>query len=360
MWTKNVQMFKLDFKKAEEPKIKLPTSTGSQKYKKVPEKHILLLYWLKPLSVWITTNCGKFLEMGIPDHLTCLLRNLYAGQEATVRTSHGTMDWFQIEKEVHIGGILPPYLFNLYEENHARCWAGWGTSWNQHCWEKQNNLRYADDTILMAENEEELKNFLMKVKEESENAGLKLNIQKMKIMVSSHITSWQIDGKLEIVTDFIVLGSKIFADGDCSHEIKGRLLLGRKAMTNLDSILKSRNTTLLTKVCLVKAMVIPVIMYGCESWTIKKRECWRIDVFLESPLDCKETKPVNPKGNQSWMFIGRTDAEVETPILWPPDVKNWLIWKDPDAGKDWRLEEKGMTEDKMVGCNHPLDAREFE
>ena len=125
----------------------------------------------------------------------------------------------------------------------------------------------------MAENEEELKNFLMKVKEESENAGLKLNIQKMKIMVSSHITSWQIDGKLEIVTDFIVLGSKIFADGDCSHEIKGRLLLGRKAMTNLDSILKSRNTTLLTKVCLVKAMVIPVIMYGCESWTIKKREC---------------------------------------------------------------------------------------
>ena len=131
----------------------------------------------------------------------------------------------------------------------------------------------------MAENEEELKNFLMKVKEESENAGLKLNIQKMKIMVSSHITSWQIDGKLEIVTDFIVLGSKIFADGDCSHEIKGRLLLGRKAMTNLDSILKSRNTTLLTKVCLVKAMVIPVIMYGCESWTMKKAEHGRTDAL---------------------------------------------------------------------------------
>ena len=125
----------------------------------------------------------------------------------------------------------------------------------------------------MAENEEELKSFLTKVKEEREKAGLKLNIQKMKIMVSSHITTWQIDGKLEIVTDFIFLVSKISADGDCSHEIKGRLLLGRKAMTNLDSILKSRNTTLLTKVCLVKAMVIPVVMYRCESWTIKKPEC---------------------------------------------------------------------------------------
>ena len=135
-----------------------------------------------------------------------------------------------------------------------------------------NNLRYEDDSTLMVENEEELKSFLMKVKEESEKAGLKLNIQKMKIMVSSHITSWQIDGKLEIVTDFIVLGSKIFADGDCSHEIKGRLLLGRKAMTNLDSILKSRNTTLPAKVHLVKAMVFPVVMYGYESCTIKKDE----------------------------------------------------------------------------------------
>ena len=131
----------------------------------------------------------------------------------------------------------------------------------------------------MAENEEELKSFLTKVKEEREKAGLKLNIQKMKIMVSSHITTWQIDGKLEIVTDFIFLVSKISEDGDCSHEIKGRLLLGRKAMTNLDSILKSRNTTLLTKVCLVKAMVIPVVMYRCESWTIKKTECQRITDF---------------------------------------------------------------------------------
>jgi len=169
-----------------------------------------------------------------------------------------------------------------------------------------NNLRYVDDTTLMAESEEELKSLLMKVKVDSEKVDLKLNIQKTKIMASGPITSWQIDGEtMEAVTDFMLGGSKITADGDCSHEIEGLLLLGRKAMTNLDSILKSRNITLPTKVCLVKVMVFPVIMYGCESWTIKKAECRRIDAFelwcwrrLLSPLDCKEIKPVNPKGNQ--------------------------------------------------------------
>ena len=136
-----------------------------------------------------------------------------------------------------------------------------------------NNLRYVDDTTLMAESEEELKSFLMKVKEESEKVGLKLNIQKTKIMASGPITSWQIDREtMEAVSDFILGGSKITADGDCSHEIKRRLLLGRKAMTNLDSILKSRDITLPTKVRLVKAMVFPVVMYGCESWTVKKAE----------------------------------------------------------------------------------------
>ena len=188
----------------------------------------------------------------------------------------------------------------------------------------------------------------MKVKEESEKDGLKLNIQKTKIMASGPITSWQIDGEtMETVRDFILGGSKITVDGDCSHEIKRRLLLGRKVMTNLDSILKSRDVTLSTKVHLVKAMTFPVVMYGCENWTIKKAECQRIDAFelwwertLESPLDCKEIQPVHPKWNQSWIFIERTDAEVETPELWPPDAKNRLIWKDPDAGKDWRQEEK--------------------
>ena len=143
-----------------------------------------------------------------------------------------------------------------------------------------NNLRYADDTILMAETEEELKSLLMKVKEESEKVGLKLNIQKTQIMASGSITSWQIDGEtMETATDFIFWGSKITADGDCSHEIKRCLLLGRKAVTNLDSILKSRDVILPTKVRLVKAMVFTVVMYGCESWTIKKAEHQRINAF---------------------------------------------------------------------------------
>ena len=170
-----------------------------------------------------------------------------------------------------------------------------------------NNLRYADDSTLMAESEEELKNLLMKVKEESEKLGLKLNIQKTKIMASGSITSWQINGEtVETVSDFIFLGSKITADGDCSHEIERRLILGRKVMTNPDSILKSRDVTLPTKVHLFKAMIFAVVMYGYESWTVKKAECQGIDAFelvlektLKSPLDCKEIKPVNPKGNQS-------------------------------------------------------------
>jgi len=155
----------------------------------------------------------------------------------------------------------------------------------------------------MAESEEELKSLLMKVKEKSEKADLKLNIQKTKIRAYSPITSWQIDGEtMEIVTGFIFWGSKITVDGDCSHEIKRHLLLGRKVMTNLDSIIKSRDITLPIKVHLVKAMIFPVVMYGCESWTIKKAERQRIVVLektLESPLDCKEIQPVHPKGNQS-------------------------------------------------------------
>ena len=226
-----------------------------------------LLTMPKNLTVWITTNWKILQEMGIPDHLTCLLRNLYAGQEATARTGHGTTDWFQIGKGVHQGCILSPYLFNLYAEYITR---------NAGLEEAQagrniNNLRYADDTTLMAESEE-LKSLLMKVKEESEKVALKLNIQKTKIMASP-ITSWQIDGEtVETVADFIFGGSKITADGDCSHEIKRHLLLGRKVMTNLDNILKGRDITLSTKVCLVKAMVFPVVMYECESWTIKKAE----------------------------------------------------------------------------------------
>ena len=176
-------------------------------------------------------------------------------------------------------------------------------------------------------------------------------------MASVPITSWEIDGEtMETVTDFILLGSKMTADGDCSHGIKRRLLRERKAMTNLDRILKSRDITFPTKVCLVKAMVFPVVMYVCESWTTKKswvpkNWCfWTVvlEKILESPLDCKGIQSVHPKGNQSWIFIGRTDAEAETPILWTTDVNNWLTGKDPDAGKDWRWEEKGITEGERL------------
>ena len=189
-------------------------------------------------------------------------------------------DWFQIGKGVCQDCILSPCLFNLYAEyitGNARldeAQAGIKISGrNIH------NLRYAGDTNLMAESEE-LKSLLMKVKEESEKVGLKLNIKKTKVMTSGSITSWQIDGEtMETVTDFIFFGSRITADGDCSHEIKRCLLLGRKAMTNLDSILKSRDVTLPKRVHLVKAMIFPLVMYGCESWTIKKAEHRRIDVF---------------------------------------------------------------------------------
>ena len=166
---------------------------------------------------------------------------------------------------------------------------------------------------------------------------------------------------------FIFLSSKITADGDCSHEINRCLLLGRKAMTNLENVLKIRDIILQTKVHLVKPMVFPVVMYGCESWTIKRAEHWRIGAFelmlektLESPLDCKEIQPGHPKGNQSWIFIGKINTEAEAPIIWPPDVKNQLIGKVPDAGKDWRQEEKGTTEDDMVGWHHWLNGHKFE
>ena len=185
-------------------------------------------------------------------------------------------------------------------------------------------------------------------------------------MASSTVTSWQIDGEtVETVIDFILGGSKITADSDCSHEIKRCLLLGRKLMTNLDSILKSRDITLPTKVHLVKAMVFPVVMYGCESWSIKKTKHRRIDAFelwcwrrlLRVPWTARRS---NRKGNQSWLFIGRTDAEAEAPILWPPDAQNWLIGKDLDSGEDWSQEKKGTTEDEMVGWRHWLNGHEFE
>ena len=207
----------------------------------------------------------------------------------------------------------------------------------------------------------------MKVKEESEKVGLKLNIQKTKIMASGPITLWNIDGEtVETVAEFILGGSKITADGDCSHEIKWCLLLGWKLMTKLDSILKEQRHYFANKGPSSQG-------YGFSSshvwmWELDYKESWApknwcfwtvvLEKTLESLLDYKEIQSVHPKGDQSWVFIGRTDAEAETPILWPPDVKNRLIWKDPDAEKDWRWEEKGMTEDEMVGWHHQHNGHE--
>uniref|UniRef100_A0A8B9YZP6 RNA-directed DNA polymerase n=1 Tax=Bos mutus grunniens TaxID=30521 RepID=A0A8B9YZP6_BOSMU len=301
-------------------------------------------------------------EMGIPDHLICLLRNLYAGQDATVRTGHGTTDWFQIGKGVRQGCILSPCLFNLYAEYIMRnagleeTQAGIKTARRNI-----NNLRYADDTTLMAESEEDLKSLLMKVKVESEKVGLKLNIQTTKIMASGPTTSWEIDGEtVETVSDFIFLGSKITADGDCSHEIKGHLLLGRKVMTNLESIFKSRDITLPRKVRLVKAMVLPVVMYGCESWTVKKAECLRIDAFelwcwrrhLRVPWTPRRSnqsilKEISPGISLEGMML-KLKLQYFGHLVQRVDS----LEKDSDAGRGWGQEEKGTTEDEMAGWHH--------
>ena len=206
----------------------------------------------------------------------------------------------------------------------------------------------------------------MKVKEESENVGLKLNIQKTKI-IASGITSWQIDGEaMETVRYFILGGSKISADGECSHEIKRCLLLGRK-VTKLYSIKKQRHYFVNKGPSNQSYGFSSGHVWMCEldykeSWAPKNWCFWTLvlEKTFESPLNCQEIQPVHPKGNQSWIFIGRTDAEAETAILWPPDAKNWLIWQDPDAGEDWRWDEKGATEDEMVGWHYWLDGHKFE
>ena len=220
----------------------------------------------------------------------------------------------------------------------------------------------------MAEGEE-LKSLLMKVKEESEKADLKLNIQKTKVIASGPITSWQIDReRMETVTDYILGGSKITSDGDYSHEIKRCLLLGRKVMINLDSILKKQRHYFPNegpcsqRYGFSRSHVWMWELDYKESWALKNWCFWSVllEKTLDSPLDSKEIQSVHPKGDQSWIFIGRTDTEAETPILWPLDAKNWFIGKDPDAGRDWGQEEKGTTEDEIVGWHHWLNGHEFE
>ena len=275
-------MFKLVLEKAEEPEIKLPTSAGSSK-KQESSRKTSISALLTGQSLW---PCGsqETVENSSRDGNTRppdLPLEKPECRSGSNRTGHGTTNWFQIGKGVRQGWVLSPCLFNLNAEYIMR-----STGLDEAQAEIKiagrniNNLRYADDTTLMAESEDELKSLLMKVKEESGKVGLKLNIEKTKIMASGPITSWQIGGEIvETVADFIFLGSKITADGDCSHGIKRRLLLGRNVMTDLDSILKSRDIIFPAKVHLVKAMVFPLVMYGCESWTMKKAEHRRIDDF---------------------------------------------------------------------------------
>ena len=257
------------FRKGRGPGMELPTSSGSSKKQESSRETSTsaFLTMSRPLTVDHNKLWKILKEIEIPDHLICLLRNLYAGQEATVRTGRGTTDWFQIGKGVRQSCIFSPCLLNFFvgldEAQAGIKIAGRNT----------NNFRYAGDTTLMAESEEELQCLLMRVKQEIKKDGLKLNIQKAKIMALGPITSWQIDGEtVEPVTDYF-LDSKFTADDNCNHDIKRRLLLGRKVLTKLDSILNNRGITLPTKVHLVKDMVLPIVMYGCESWNIKQAEC---------------------------------------------------------------------------------------
>ena len=207
------------------------------------------------------------------------------------------------------------------------------------------------------------------MKKDSEKVGLKLNIQKTKIMASGPITSWEIAGEtMETMTDFILGGSKITADDDCDHEIKRRFAPWKRSYDQPRQHIKKQRQNFTNTGLSGQSYgfsIGHVWMWELdykESWALKNWCFWTVvlEKTLESPLDSKEIQPVHPKGNQTWIFIGRTDAEAETPILWPPDVKNWLIGKDADVGKDWWQEEKGTTEDEMVGWHHRLTGHEFE
>ena len=317
----------------------------------------------KPLTVWMTTNWKILKQLGIPDHLICLLRNLYVGQKATVRTGHGTTYWFQIRKGIHQGCILLSCLFNFYAE-YIILKAGLDEAQAGIKIAERNisNLRYAHDTTLMAESEE-LKSLLVKVKQENEKVAWKPNIQKAMIMASGAITSWQIDGEtMDKVTDFFWEGgSKITADGDCSHEIKMRLLLGRKVVTYIESILKSREITLPTKVHVIKSMIFPIVTYGCENWTVRKAESRIIDAFeLWCWRRLLRVSWTARRSNQSILKEISPGCSLERLmlkllILWPPDV-SWLIWKDPDAGKYWRQHENGWQRMRwLVGITNSMD-----
>ena len=351
MWTENFQITSVVSKRQRNKRTHCQHSLDGGESNRVPGKHLLFLSLMtvKPLAVWITTNCGKFLkrreyQTTFPVSWETCVQVKKQQLELDMEQWTGSKLGREYIKSVH---CHPAYsiayiIWNVLDEAQAGI---------KMAGRNINNLRYADDTTLIAESEEELKSLLMKLKEQSEKAGLKLSIRKTKIMASSPNTSWQIDAEtMETMKDFTFLGSKITANGDYSHKIKRCLFLGRKAMRNQENALKSRDITLTAKVGIVKVMVFPVAMYGCEIWTIKKAEHWRVDAFYCGVgedswefLDHKEITSVNSKGNQPWIFIERMDAEAEAPVFWSPDVMLWLIRKDPDAGKDWRQEKKGTT-----------------
>ena len=362
--TTNFQMFKLDLEKAEEPEIKLPISTGSLKKQESSRKTSIsaLLTMPKSLTVFLTTNCRKFwkrweyhttwpasseicmqvkkqqLETDMEQRTGSKLGKEYvkvvychpAYLIYMQRTSCKMPGWMKHKLEsIFLGEIsitsdmqMTPPLWEKVKRN-------WGSSWGE--WKRRVKV-----------------------------LNLYIKKKKNKIVSSSAFTSWVLDGEtVETMTDFIFLGSKI-----CTHEKKIRLVIGRRAMTNLDSILKNQrhyfdNKALSNQNWFFQYEWMWELDHK-ESWALKKWCFWTVvlEKTLESSLDCKEIQSVHPK-DQSWVFIGGTDAKAETPILWPPDVKSWFIGKDPDTGKDWRWEEKGTT-DEMVGWHHQLDGHEFE
>ena len=331
--------------------------------KEFQKKSAASLTNLKPLTVWITTNCEKFLERW--EYQTTLPASWEICMQVKKQQLEPDMEqWTGSKLRKEAVYCHPAYLCSVH---HVKCWTGWLASGIKIAGNNINNLRNADDTILMEESKEKLKSLLMRWQEESEKAGLKLNIEKTRIIAVSPITSWQIGGEtMETVRDFIFLSSKIIADGDCSQETK-TLAPWKKSYDKL-SVLKSRDITLPTEVHLVKAMVFPALWMDVWMWKLDHKEGWVpknwcfqtvvVEKTLESPLDRRSNRSILKE--ISWILIGMTEAEAEASILWPPDSKNWLTRRDPDAGQDWRWEKKGITEDEMVGWHHWLNGHEFE
>ena len=322
----------------------------------------------KPLTVWITTNCGKFLKRWAyqttwPASWETCMQVRKQQLEMDMDEQAGSKSGKEYVKAVY---CHPAYLTSMQSTSWEML--GWRKhSWNQDRWEKyqtqicrwyHSNGRKQPKEPFDEGERGEWKSWLKTQNSDNEDHGI----------WSHHLMAnrWGNNGSSAWVTEFIFLGSKITADGDCSHEIERCLLFWRKVMTNLDSILKSRTLlcqqrSILSRLWFSSSHVCIWELDCEESWVLKNWCFWTmaLEKTLESPLDCKEIQPVHLKGDQSWVFIGRTDVEAESLILWPSNEKSWLIWNDPDAGKGWGKEEKGTTEDEMAGLHHWLNGHEF-